>query len=135
MFITSVALYDIFTFLTCGLILVFINICFGLCSAIYFAFLAKVLQPHLCKNVASCWWVRRAASIVAAAGRIGQAKSSKESHHSSRGLLFPQEYSFLGYPLTEGGRFCLQTWWAATEFRNDNSAETTIYKLSISNYW
>lgn len=52
--ITSVASYDVVTFLTYGLMLVFINICFGLCSAIYIAFLAKVLQPHLCKNVASC---------------------------------------------------------------------------------
>ena len=50
-----------------------------------------------------------AAGIVAAAGRIGQAKSNEEGHHKDIGLLFPQEYSFVELMLTEGGKFCLQT--------------------------
>lgn len=57
--------------------------------------LAKVLQPCLQKNVASCLLVCTAAGIVAAAERIAQEKSNEESHQKDTGLLFPQEYSCL----------------------------------------
>lgn len=51
--ITYVASYDFFTFFAYHFILVFVNICFGLCSESYIALLAKALQPHLHKNVDS----------------------------------------------------------------------------------
>lgn len=51
MFIISVASYYAFTFLTYDLMLVFVNICFGLGSASYIALLAKVLQNVFTKFV------------------------------------------------------------------------------------